>query len=297
MTTSNSNGEIVNGTKSQAYYYLLPRDAPEAKRLDTQHEIFRITFSGNLFFSPITLDQPKCRVLDLGCGTSSWGIEIAEKNPSTMIIGIDLGQPQPDYKPPNYTYLQDNFEKSWPFDSSDPQQKFDFIHHRFVLVSMRNHNAYIAQAFEHLKPGGYFEIQDFELPFKTSTPKYTRWSDDLDTAQKAQGIDMQAANKWDGWLAAAGFVDIEHKYFDWPIGVREEDAARGDERLVRVGEEMMVNMTVGMKGFSNAAYTKYYGWSEEKLDSLLEEVKLELRQNPGKNVMPLHVVYGRKPEA
>lgn len=285
--------------QNTSYNYPLPNDSPEAKRLDTQHELFHLTFDGKLYFAPVSLDEPQSRILDLGCGTSSWAIEVAGKHPSATVIGIDLGQPQPSNKPTNYTYIQANFEKPWPFDESDTRQNFDFMHHRFVFIGLRNAKEYIAQAWRHLKPGGYFEIQDFELPFRTTTPKYTQYVCDLDHSQRTVGIDMQAANKWDDWLAEAGFVDINHEYIDWTLGVPEGDGTfdHGDERLCQVSELALENMITGLKGFCKLGYLNVHGWTEEKLDVWIEEVREELRRNPGKNAMPLHVIYGRKPEA
>lgn len=275
--------------------YPLPNDAPEAKRLDMQHEIFRITFHNNLYFAPVSSNKPSLRVLDLGCGTSSWGIEIAENNPSASVVGLDLGQPQPEHKPPNYTYTEGNFEQPWPFDASDQQQQFDLIHGRFVLVALRNPKQFIAQALKHLKPGGFFELQDFSVPWRASTPATIKWSTELGKAQQVLGIDMSAATKWDDWLVEAGFENVEHQHFDWPIGVREEDAEQGNEHMCKVGGLVMENIARGMKGFSKIGYTRALGWTEQDLDVWLDEVRQELRSNPGKNVMPLHVIYGQNP--
>lgn len=74
--------------------YTLPTgEAQETNRLDSQHEIFRIAFNGKQFLSPV--HDPDA-ILDVGCGTSIWPIEVAKAYPLAMVTGLDLGgQTQP----------------------------------------------------------------------------------------------------------------------------------------------------------------------------------------------------------
>ena len=81
--------------------YMLANDKKEGGRLDAQHELFKATFDGKLFFSPVSVPQA---VLVVGCGTSNWAVDTAKLFPNAEVTGIDLGQPQPSEVPTNYQH-------------------------------------------------------------------------------------------------------------------------------------------------------------------------------------------------
>jgi len=58
---------------------LLPTTQAEKDRMDIYHKLFEVARRGALHLAPITVnpyDPP--RILDLGCGTGIWAIDIAE---------------------------------------------------------------------------------------------------------------------------------------------------------------------------------------------------------------------------
>ena len=81
-----------NGRRYHAYregHYHLPNDEDEQDRLDLQHHIFKIALDGNLFQAP--LEREKIQdVLDVGCGTGLWCIDVADELPQAQVLGFDL---------------------------------------------------------------------------------------------------------------------------------------------------------------------------------------------------------------
>lgn len=99
---------------------MLPSDEVEWARLDKQHSAFLIALGG-LYPCPEVVEavldpagpQPK-RILDVGCGTGSWAIEMAQRFPHCAVKGVDLAPVPLDTAafPPNLDFvrghLQDN---------------------------------------------------------------------------------------------------------------------------------------------------------------------------------------------
>lgn len=54
--------------------YNFPNDDPEQDRLDMFHHIVLLSCDGKLHLAPIPLDGK--RILDIGCGTGIWAIEM-----------------------------------------------------------------------------------------------------------------------------------------------------------------------------------------------------------------------------
>jgi SAM-dependent methyltransferase len=138
-----------NGRTYHAYKdgkYLGPNDEPERDRLDLQHHLFTLTFSGRLHISPVGRDgEPIHRVLDVGTGTGIWAIDFADEHPETEVLGIDLSAIQPSFVPPNVSFQVDDLEEPWSFRESE---KFDFIYARMMTSSFADWPRFFEQAFE-----------------------------------------------------------------------------------------------------------------------------------------------------
>ncbi|MGH2482587.1 MAG: class I SAM-dependent methyltransferase, partial [Ktedonobacteraceae bacterium] len=67
--------------------YLLPKDQEEALRLDFQHHAL-LHAIGSLSVAPIPLDTGM--ILDVGCGTGIWAVEMARLFPTAQVIGVDV---------------------------------------------------------------------------------------------------------------------------------------------------------------------------------------------------------------
>lgn len=54
--------------------YNFPNDDPEQDRLDMFHHIIQMASDGKLFLAPVDMNGK--RILDIGCGTGIWAIQM-----------------------------------------------------------------------------------------------------------------------------------------------------------------------------------------------------------------------------
>lgn len=54
-----------------------------------QHHIYRQALDDRLFLAPLQKDKIQ-DVLDVGCGTGLWCIDMADDLPSAQVLGFDL---------------------------------------------------------------------------------------------------------------------------------------------------------------------------------------------------------------
>ena len=57
--------------------------------MDLQHQLYRIALDDRLYLSPIPKDE-LYEVLDVGCGTGNWCIDMADTHPQAQVLGFDL---------------------------------------------------------------------------------------------------------------------------------------------------------------------------------------------------------------
>lgn len=252
-------------------------------RPDLQHHLWRLSLDGALYLSP--LPPSTNSVLDLGTGTGIWAIEFADENPSANVIGVDLSPVQPRWIPPNCQFQVDDVEAEWTYapPPPDPSQGggggFDFIHSRMLSLGLKDWPNLFRQSFTHLRPGGYFEAQEFDLNIRCEpdSPKqgvaFRRWSEALTRAARKAGIDAQAPLKFDQQLRDAGFTDVRSKHFRWPVGPWADDSKKKEKTL---GIWAQRNMLDGLEAAAMGLLSRYEGWSKEQILELVGEAREEI---------------------
>jgi SAM-dependent methyltransferase len=137
---------------------------------------------------------------------------VADEFPSALVIGNDLSPIQPSWVPANCKFIVDDIESDWLYSPSD---KFDLIHGRGMGGSVKDWERLYRQAYEHIKPGGWIEIQEYEAWIRsdddpelkkcTSVPL---WQEVVDEASIKFGKRINVAEKQKQYLIDAGFVDV-----------------------------------------------------------------------------------------
>ncbi|KAL2760018.1 hypothetical protein ACRALDRAFT_1079087 [Sodiomyces alcalophilus JCM 7366] len=90
LTSSIARYRVENGRTYHSYKdgsYILPNDDGENERLDLQHHICCLTFDGRLYTCPAGRDKPLRRILDAGCGTGIWAIDMELRRDSNLAPG------------------------------------------------------------------------------------------------------------------------------------------------------------------------------------------------------------------
>src|SRR5438552_2449608 len=111
----------------------------------------------------ILLDiQPK-HVLDIGCGTGLWAIEVADDFPESLVKGVDISPVQPESVPPNCDFYLDNVLQGLAF----PNITFDFVQSRAMGAGIPDicWPQYVAEIWKMMKPRGWVQFIEIK-PFR-----------------------------------------------------------------------------------------------------------------------------------
>ncbi|KAF4982463.1 hypothetical protein FZEAL_1917 [Fusarium zealandicum] len=272
--------------------YAFPNDDAENDRLaDLQDHLYLITLDGKRALNPGA--ETATRVLDMGTGTGIWALEFADDHPHAEVIGVDLSPIQPAFVPPNCVYEIDDLEKEWTWKTP-----FDFIFCRMMTGSFQDPEDIAKKAYEGLSPGGWYEIQDIQLPvlcddgtLDPETSPIMKWQEGLIDASKQLGRPLGASDQYKGILERSGFKNVEQTIFRWPTNIWPRE-----KKLKELGKWNLANFDAGLEGVSLALFTRVLSWSREEVLALCADVRRELRDPKVHGYWKIYVVYGQKPE-
>ncbi|KAI9930350.1 hypothetical protein ASPWEDRAFT_50672 [Aspergillus wentii DTO 134E9] len=287
-----------NGRRYHAYrygQYPMPNDEEEQDRLAFMHHIFKLLIGGDLYRAPITsapASRPK-RILDIGTGTGVWALEMAEDFPNAEIVGTDLSPIQPNYAPPNCSFIIDDAESDWAFTSDEA---FDYIHARSMGGGIADWRQFMNQAYAHLKPGGWLELQEYEAWVNSDDGTHEDavmvqdWQEKLDQSSKKFGKQLNVAPCLSGWMREAGFVNVTDDVYKCPVGSWPKNP-----RLKEIGRVGKVSIIEAVEPYTLALFTRVLGYSYEEAQAYAEKVRAELFRPSFHIYVLYHYVYAQRP--
>ncbi|KAI0010371.1 S-adenosyl-L-methionine-dependent methyltransferase [Xylariaceae sp. FL0662B] len=267
--------------------YPFPNDVIEQQREELMHVLVTEVMEGRLFVAP--LERGPTKVLDLCTGVGLWAIEMGDQFAEAEVLGVDLSPIQPKGVPPNVTFQVDDVEDVWVHDTD-----YDLIHMREASSYIRTTQKVIEKAFQHLKPGGWVELQDFHYEAYSEDSTIPRncpvntFLDQMYVYAYSEGIDTHVVPRIDDFLRRAGFVNIQRKVYKVPFGSWPED-----ERARRVGMYLKIAFETTMPPC--ARLLALSGLTPAQIESLFAEVSLFLNRHDIHCWADYFVWSGQKP--
>ncbi|KHN94258.1 Methyltransferase type 11 [Metarhizium album ARSEF 1941] len=274
--------------------YNFPNDDVEQEREDMKHAMVKLLCSQKLHFAPIG-NNPQ-EVLDLGTGTGIWAIEMGDQFPSAHILGIDLSPIQPDWLPPNVRFMVDDMESPW----LHPRNHFDYIHSRHTVMAIKQWDRLYRRAFEHVKPGGWMEMQEIHHRPRSAGPDGTVPADHpvarfwtlVTEGLAALGVnlDISSGGVLAGKMQEAGFTNVTERVFHVPIGTWPKNKV-----LKTVGLYWRTILLDGLQAIALGPLTRGLHWTRDEVELFLMDVRRAYHDNSALMYMPLHIIYAQKP--
>ncbi|EPE30978.1 S-adenosyl-L-methionine-dependent methyltransferase [Glarea lozoyensis ATCC 20868] len=174
--------------------------------------------------------------------------------------------------PANLTFEVDDIEDAWVYS-----HQFSYIHGRLMAFALKNPLEVFKKAFKSLSPGGYFEMQDLNLPIKAldnslEGTTMQRISELLLSTVAKVGLDPTTTGRYKKMMEEVGFVDIKEVVIEWPIGTWAKGAYHK-----KLGRWFRRDMEVGTEGILMGLFTRVIGMTREEVLELVVELKREMR--------------------
>ncbi|KAH7461701.1 hypothetical protein FOMA001_g18825 [Fusarium oxysporum f. sp. matthiolae] len=149
-----------------------------------------------------------------------------------------------------------------------------------------------------LAPGGYVELQDIDVIMKSDDGTLTednallKWNKLLNEAAIKLGRPFEKTDAFKNIMAEVGFTNIVTTRFKWPTNRWAKD-----KKYKELGAWSNENTSAALESLTIAPFTRAHGWSSEKVDVFLVDVRKDLNDPKIHAYWPICSVYGRKPEA
>ena len=265
--------------------YPLPKDMDEINRLDFQHFLLRTGLRGN-FAAPI--GQPT-DILDVGCGSGRWAMEVAALFPQGRVTGLDLVPPPDDanplgegldVRPGNYVFTAGNILEGLPF----PDRSFDFVHQRLLITAIPRDRwpAVIQELVRVTRPGGWVELAECGAA-QDGGPGYMglwqSWIDFLAT----RNVDFTIGKHTGQLLATGGLTNVQQRVLNFPMG----------DWGGRIGRASATDCLAVGKAL-RAGVIAQNVLPAERYDALYTRAQQEFSQRQGRGILPFYVACGQR---
>ena len=130
----------------------------------------------------------------------------------------------------------------------------------------------------HIKPGGYFEIQELDPRLASdddSTAKSTIHNMCVNMcldSLKDRGQAIPVYTQYKAWLEEEGFVDVKEYPFKIPVNTWPKD-----KRLKEIGKYQLMNYTEGCEAICIGLFTRVLEWQPAEIQVLLARLRAEFK--------------------
>lgn len=284
-------GQALDFSKHQ---YILPADAPEHRRLDLQQELLTRIRDGLFLYKDGVYraltpkpGDPKPVVLDLGCGSGFWAIEMAKQFPDVDVIGIDLVVPTPTSPiPTNCRFEQHELNNGL----AHYRNSANVIHASCIAQGITDNRQFLDEVWKALRPGGVYLVVagDMQMLNENKKPWIVVEGRETDSdfsyhvlcmtkvwdAMKFKGPGILAYPQIASWLNEMGpelWEEIGSHDTYVPIGPWKENVTESESQT---SELMRQNMLMFQKASQSSLQA--YGIPEETVNTWVEAARDEL---------------------
>lgn len=269
----------------------MPNDEIEQLRMTVQHQVFLMSFDGELTSAP--LNDPR-QVLDVGTGTGEWAIQFAELHPHCEVVGTDISAIQETRSVPMNVFFEIEDAEEW----DRPSDYYDLIHIRCMEGAFRDWNSIYSNAFDSIKPGGWIEVADMDARegalkffscFSDDSPIHPMMYDLLAAGEKS-GRQRGVGHLTQQLFRESGFVDIQATDHSFAMDVDSQ-----------AGKLWLMAWLEGMEAYLLRPLTEYMGYDPDVVKSGCQKTAKELAARARSHeaskalVIKMRVVRARKP--
>ncbi|CAG8592654.1 12248_t:CDS:2, partial [Gigaspora rosea] len=201
--------------------YFMPSDEMELRRMDIMHVLTRYSWKGN-FSAPVEeiLKNGKATVLDAGCGTGCWVLDLSHDFPNSTFVGVDIqssGFPSVNERSANTGFLEYNLLSGIPF----PNETFDYVHmaSMWTALTKQQYMNVIHDLVRVTKNNGWIEIYEVNFNLKNLGNSMKVVQDAFHAKLKENGFDPMICLEISKCLKSINeLTNIENKKLDVSIG-------------------------------------------------------------------------------
>jgi SAM-dependent methyltransferase len=198
-----------------------PIDIQTNPQLDDMHEFWTLVFGDRNVIAPV---RKLREILDIGCGTGSWCVDVADEFPSARVFGIDLSPVQPVYVADNCTFLLENVLHGTGF----LDEQFDLIQSRCLGAGISDVKwpKYIQEIKRITKRGGWIQLIEMDparycddncLPENSALAEWERTVQTV-MLEKYDTTIHGVSHKLARLVQNAGFTNINRYNIKAPVG-------------------------------------------------------------------------------
>ncbi|CAG8586044.1 7230_t:CDS:2 [Ambispora leptoticha] len=235
------------------------------------HALFKYTWQVN-FLAPVheQLESGNARVLDYGCQTGEWVLDISVKYPLAKVWGIDTSNIFPSSPIPlNSNFLHFDILNGFPFADNT----FDLVHARclaFTFTKIEWEHRVIKELLRVLKPGtGWLSLLEINLFYTNEGPNTAKLTESMRSFLKGKNMDPDITSLQLNLLHESNqCTDIQvHERFPTPGNYID---------FVRVEDIIAKEFALTMYGL-RTELSNFMGLNNEEYNSLIESSVKEFK--------------------
>lgn len=281
---------------------------PENNRVDILHcLIHEHGLSKKLHNADLGRRDHRLQILDVGCGTGIWPLEMAKESPDADVVGIDLITNQATREGLRNVRFQTPIDFTSP-DWGLTERAFDFVRMSQLCGSVPSWSQLYYTVSKYLRPGdGY--VEHIELDWRprcldpNGYPPQAKplfdWYDSLHYASGLAERSIAYREDTEALLTGAGFTDINHKIIRIPLhnlstDAREHDLAQYYLTAMCIPDDNG-NPNQSFEGLTMSLSTRQLRWAPHQVKSLCDAVRDVCKSNYQNLYHNVHVWTARKP--